>query len=305
MSTNDQINGAMMKAYLRPVGLHSRSFLRVADALERYKPSGIEIVTKLRDRNFQLLHVISYDAIEYARNLRSQGVNYAVIQYCLGTTERPDHSAWYELWHGAQIVWSYYDLSEDAKLAGFNFYHAPLGVDDVFLSHRTASVRRNRVITTGYVSGPRAEPIEEVWIAAARAGVEAVHIGPSKVEGMSTYPSNWRAISPTDKELAELYSTSRRVSGMRHVEGFELPAAEGLVCGCLPIVFDQPAMQKWYGNSVEYVEECHGEELVGKLEVIFGSSRRKETIGPAAQAAVFDWKSICDGFWSRLVLTID
>lgn len=286
-----------IRAYLRPTGLYSRAFLRVANALELYKPDTVSIANHQSECDFQLLHVISYDAIEYARSLRAKGIKYAVLQYCLGTTEHPAHSWWYELWRGADIVWSYYDLRPVAQEIGFNFYHAPLGVDSVFIHHEPQGVVRNRVITSGYVSGPFAEPIEEVWIAAERAGIEAIHIGPERVKGIERYPPNWHAITPTDNELAELYSTSRWVSGMRHIEGFELPAAEGLVCGCKPIMFDQPTMRHWYGDRVEYVEECHGEELIDKLQAIFESSsndRQSQSVG------VFDWKSICAGFWDRI-----
>lgn len=287
-----------IRAYLRPTGLYSRAFLRVANALERYKPDNVSIATNQSNCDFQLLHVISYDAIEYAIRLRSRGIKYAVIQYCLGTTERPDHSEWYRLWQGAELVWSYYDLSEDSEDACFNFYHAPLGVDDVFIEHSTSQPRRNRVITTGYVSGPDAEPIEEVWIAANLAGMEAIHVGPEVVKGIDNYPANWRVTAPSDRDLAELYSTSRWVSGMRHVEGFELPAAEGLICGCRSIVFDQPTMRRWYGDRVEYVAECRGEELIDRLRTIFEGDHKVARENGAQAVGVFDWKSICDGFWS-------
>lgn len=286
-----------IRAYLRPTGLYSRAFLRVANALELYRPDTVSIAACQSECNFQLLHVISYDAVEYARSLRARNIKYAVMQYCLGTTDQPDHSWWYELWKGAEIVWSYYDLSEDAQEVGFNFYHAPLGVDEVFIDHERQGLVRNRIVTMGFVSGPSAEPIEEVWIAAARAGIDAIHIGPERVKGMDRYPDNWHAITPTDRDLAEIYSTSRWVSGMRHVEGFELPAAEGLVCGCMPIVFDQLTMRHWYRDRVQYVGECSGEELIGKLQAIFERGIDKPV---DRSIGVFDWKSLCDGFWSRI-----
>lgn len=288
-----------MKVFLAPTGLYSRAMVRVAKALAKHKPLTVTTTIDPRAADLAILHVISPDAIVYAATLARTGVRYVVIQYCLGLGH--SHSIWHEMWRSAEVVWSYYDLAALTNYSGSNFYHAPLGVDDVFINHQSNSVRRNRVITTGYVSGPFAEPIEEVWTAANRAGIEAIHIGPATVKGMVDYSSNWRAVTPSDTDLAEIYHTSRWVSGMRHVEGFELPAAEGIVCGCLPIVFDQPAMRKWYGNGVEYVEECHGEELVLRLEKIFASKTPKASQTHCRKdAEVFDWKSICDGFWSKI-----
>ncbi len=283
-----------MRVYLLPTGLYSRAMVRVARALSKNRPHNVSIAANINDADLAVLHVISPDAVSYATNLAQRGINYAVIQYCLGLGHPPE--IWHGMWNSAEVVWSYYDLEQLADYQGDNFYHAPLGVDDVFINHESQGTVRNRVITTGYVSGPFAEPIEEVWIAASRAGVEAIHIGPSIVKGITDYPPNWRAITPIDTELAELYSTSRWVSGMRHVEGFELPAAEGLARGCRPIVFDQPTMRQWYGDRVEYVEECSGEELIGKLQDIFvvGVEQGSRDIG------VFDWKVICGGFWARI-----
>lgn len=284
-----------MRVYLSPTGLYSRAMVRVANALDRHKPKGVSTVADINRSDLAILHVISPDAIAYAENLSQRGIKYAAIQYCLGLGHPPE--MWHAMWEGAEVVWSYYDLDQLANYRGNNFYHAPLGVDDVFINHEPCGPVRNRVITTGYVSGPFAEPIEEAWIAANRAGIEAIHIGPGTIRGMSEYPVNWHAVRPSDEDLAELYSTSKWVSGMRHVEGFELPAAEGIVCGCRPIVFDQPTMRHWYRDRVEYVSECSGEQLIDKLYAIF---RREIDTLVDRSVGVFDWKTICDGFWNKI-----
>ncbi len=66
---------------------------------------------------------------------------YAVVQYCLRTTELPDTKDWLEVWAHAKAVWSYYDLSEaiafdhdyvDSAICPrprIRHYHKPLGVD--------------------------------------------------------------------------------------------------------------------------------------------------------------------------------
>lgn len=326
-----------MRVFLRPTGLHSRAMTRTADALARHAPPSIRPVDALSYTDLQILHVINQDAIPYAREIRERGGKYAVIQYCFRSAGG-DLRDWLEMWRDAEVVWSYlWDLKELSRLypsewnppegwlavngkEDFNLYYAPLGVDRAFIDRAAAYdpwnqyTRRARIVTTGYVSGAGAEPIEDVWKAAELAGIEAVHIGPYDVEGMGERPKTWRALQNlTDEQLANVYSASTWVSGLRHVEGFELPAAEGLVCGARPLVFDQACMREWYGGHAGsggtvwgahavFVRESSGNELVRELVQVFNS------ILPAVAAeerehalSRFNWETIAKGFWEALL----
>lgn len=297
----------MIRIFTRPTGLHSRAMVRVSNALERFTPSGYSISgTPARQyTDLVVLHVIGYDAIEQAENIKQRGGKYAVIQYCLKSTEYTSESDWQWLWTNAELVWSYYDLSKWAEEFGFNFYYAPLGIDEVF-THPLDTwphERRPLVITSGYVSGPHSEAIEEVWKAAEISGIEALHIGPSSIEGMDTtqFPK-WKAVlGLSDEELAYEYRHAMWVSGLRHTEGFEMPAIEGLACGVRPLLFDQPSQRHWYGESGVYIEDRSGETLVEDLVNLFRSGPKP--LGEDEHKDIldrFNWQTIIGGFWERL-----
>jgi glycosyltransferase involved in cell wall biosynthesis len=300
-----------IRAYVQPTGLHSRAMIRVADALARYAPTGVEIAPDPSPSECDLiiLHVIGSDAITAAERVASCGQRYAVIQYCLVTAGYSNATAvdWVYMWQNAACVWSYYDLSRSFLSETFELYYAPLGLDDAFLA-RTYSLNPRLdplVLTSGYVSGPGAESIAEVWAAAERLGINAIHIGPSTIEGMSDYPLTWVSRHQiSDSELAELYRRASWVAALRHVEGFELPAAEGLACGARPIVFDQPAMRHWYGNHALYVKDQSGPALVNELVAVM--SRPPDPVTDEERAKVihrFNWERVCTGFWQRVLGT--
>lgn len=305
-----QVTGSL-KIHLTPVGLYSRAMVRVADALTQHAPVGIEFVNNPDKADLRILHVISHDAIEAAREMTKRGQKYVIIQYCLRTTETPDCDVWADFWRGAALVWSYYDLSEHAKAYGFNFYHSPLGVDEPFIVRGQSFQQRYyppAILTSGYVSGPGAEPIAEVWQAAAECGWQVFHLGPKNVVGVgSGVPTDHvKFIHEVDDErLARVYQQCTLVSGMRHIEGFELPAAEALASGTVPIVFDQPTTRLWHGEDSYIVSECGGEPLMAMLNIIL-REHKEETDNQARLArAVFareryNWRTIAPEFWTRM-----
>lgn len=297
-----------MNVYLEPVGLFSRSMTRTARALERYAPSGVRIVQSQEDADVVILHVIGADAMERADAVATSGKRYCAIQYCLDTAGLPHIHHWIPFWRLATVMMSYYDLGELCLVSCFNFYHAPLGIDDAFLPQPYVQrLRDNLVVTTGYVDGASAEAIAEVWKAAEIAGIEAIHVGPSRVEGMRTQPAKWNARHDlTDEELAALYGRAAWVSGLRHTEGFEMPCVEGIAMGARPIMFRQPTIEHWYGGFAEYVEDRSGQALVDDLVKIFTGRYRAVGIVEQEQAiARFDWELICTGFWQRVVAAME
>jgi glycosyltransferase involved in cell wall biosynthesis len=157
-------------------------------------------------------------------------------------------------------------------------------------------------MTSGYVSGPGAEAIEEAVMAAERAGLTSLHLGPKNVAGMTQRPFMWRTTQGIDDErLAALYRRTSWVSGLRHVEGFEMPAIEGLACGARPILFDRPDMRQWYGDLAVYVPECSRDDLIDCLIPILESPPAPVTKEERTRALRrFNWQRIAAGFWSAL-----
>lgn len=281
-----------MNVCLRPTGLHSRAMLRVAEALTAYAPSNVTVVKEPADADFQIVHVIGTGSFEGV----DESKPHAIIQYCLKSSGRTE-AEWLPTWRKANLVWSYFHL-----LGEFHSMHAPLGVDPIFTLSRRPQPRLIGVMTSGYVSGPASEAIDEVAEAASRVGAYVAHLGPPDVEGMASRTRNWRSIHEiNDANLADLYNRTRWVSGLRHVEGFELPVLEGLVCGARPIVFDRPDMRDWYDGHAVFVPECCGEELVDRLMPILASEPKP--VDAAERKVIlkrFNWSRIATQFWEEL-----
>jgi hypothetical protein len=159
------------------------------------------------------------------------------------------------------------------------------------------------VATSGYVSGGIAEAIEEVADAALAHNMTVFHLGPKTIEGMAPRSeATWVAKTGiTDFELAEVYQQTKWISGLRHVEGFELGVLEGLACGARPFVFDRPEMRRWFTGFAVFIPECSGAALVEKLVALFAGE--PAPVLPAERAAVlrqFSWERVAKGFWSAL-----
>jgi glycosyltransferase involved in cell wall biosynthesis len=268
---------------------------RVATALGRYAPDDIEVVRELDDADLVILHVIDSDAVTYAKELQSQGKKYAVVQYCLGSTSEPSIDFWETFWDEAEVVWSYYDLPESVP----RFLYAPLGVDEVFTARDHSIARTAGVLTSGYVTGPGAEAIEEVAEAAEMVGMSVIHIGPKVLK--RAYAERVFMSGISDAVLADFYRSCKWVSGLRFIEGFELPVVEGLACGARPVVFDRPDMRAWYHDLAVFVPECHGDELVAELAGVFQSEPEPVSDAEISEArSRFDWSSIVGRFWGKL-----
>lgn len=303
-----------MKVFVDPIPITlSRAMFRVAKGLRTYVPDGIEIVDRVSQADLQVLHVIGPQVLK--RHLKV--TDYAVIQYCLKSVNiHGDNvqikSNWEELWKKAKVVWSYYDLL-DSIPDGERFYYAPIGVDDVFINFDKEPPRNIDIMTSGFVTGPGAEAIEEVAIAAHNLCLIVKHLGPDQIvvyktlntkERMHFKPSkNWSAVNGiTDEELARIYKRSRWVSGLRQIEGFELPVIEGLVCGARPIVFDRPEMRHWYNGHAVFIPECRGNELVERLVSVLKTDPKPVTIEERRTVVEkFDWAKIAKGFWNKLL----
>lgn len=283
-----------MKVYVAPPSHLSQAMFRVARALVRYAPEDVVFVEDEDHADLLVHHVIGTDAVEYMLDKPC-----AVIQYCVATAS-DSKEVWGPLWSRARLVWSYYDLSNDMP-SDARFYLAPLGIDPTFVECVSRGARHG-VVTSGYVSHPRAEAIEEVALAASALGIPAYHLGP-KPEGMEAMPPGMVLIGGiTDKRLSGFYGVSHWVSGLRHVEGFEMPCIEGLACGARPIVFDRPDMHLWYNDHAIFIPEMHGEPLVDLLTSLMRCLPAPVTHEERQRVLkTFNWETIVTGFWTKLL----
>lgn len=307
-----------MRAYVdlpRPL---SRAMDRVIAALKATAGRNGVTVTLARDHaDVVILHVIGYDdTVEAINELTQRGQRYAMVQYCVRSTQRPHTADWLPLWRGAMAVWSYYDLeamhAEDAKAAatednvvqfqtlaelGVNFYLAPLGADaNTFRPYNVP--RRAEVMTSGYVA--ESESVLEVARAVQRVNGRMLHLGP-ELDGLDGTQVAYLRNVP-DGILAQSYSRCRFVSGLRRCEGFELPAVEGLLCGARPIMYDRPHYRLWFDGLAEFIPEGSPSEVEEAIVALFHAGPRPVTDEEREQAAKrFDWSVATEGFWLTLM----
>lgn len=300
-----------MKVYLEP-HTNSRGILRVRDALVRFAPKEVEVVSSENEADLVILHVFGRNttSLNRAGRLQKEGKHYAVIQYCLRSTMRPNTKDWIKMWMYADVVWSYYDLfalcSKDgmilpeihdgvSSLVAFNFYHAPLGVD-VELFNSKQLFRPYTIVASGQHA--LSESVRECAFATKRVHGRMFHVGHELRRGKDIVCQS----NLTDEELAYVYSTSQFVSGLRRTEGFEFPVIEGALCGARPIVFDRPEMRHWFGQFAIFIPEGSRGEVIDSLEQVFrqGASPVEEW-QKALIREKFNWRYIIDGFWRRIL----
>lgn len=279
---------------------------RIANALKRYAPPYVQFVDNEAQADVSVMYVIGFDYMDRANRLLAAGKQYVALQCCLRSTSYTHTSDWYEFWQRSALVWSYYNLKEEAAREGFSFYYSPLGVDDVFKQPFDLTAPRDIVLTTGYVQGTSQEALVEVWQAARQLGFRTVHVGPREIEGTGFHADEH--VQPSDEELARLYRRARFTCSLRHTEGFELPAAEAVVCGSPAVVFDVPGTEWHVGPYVVWLDDCCGDALVDRLLAVFSWQwRRDESVvrdlSIDAQER-FNWEHICTEFWQRLEAAI-
>jgi len=288
-----------MRVYVDDIGFRSFAVLTVINGLKKYSPTDIEIVNKQDDAELVLLHV--YGRISRIRNrielLKTQNKKYAIIQYTLRHSLSPSTKDWASIWNGATRVWSYLNLKQMAKDDGenteFNFYYAPLGVDrDVF--YPQDNDHYYQILTTG--ANYMTEGVRECVLASNDVGKRSVHFG-LKINHNNVdsfvgvdYPTFAKALNRCDY-----------TAGLRRGEGFELQAAEGLVCGIRPILFDSPHYREWYDGLGIFIPELGREDVIENLRKIFKGELKSVTESEINDAqSRFDWSKLVTEFWSDL-----
>lgn len=285
-----------MNVYLEsstaPAGNHA--IRRVRNALVRYAPAWVSVVDDPRKAELRVLHVNG--RLERQLALARGAGSVAVIQYTVRRTQRPNTASWLPLWRGARVVWSYLDLAalmrEDGTKGAVGHYLAPLGADPEIFQNRTDAPRFYKVCTSGTWL---TEGVRECCLAAGRLGRHALHLG----EELNSALVDCRT-GLTDLSLADLYSRCEFVSGLRRTEGFELPMAEGLLCGARPVTFDQPHYRRWFGSMADYVQESARNDVADQLTALFREGPRPVTqLERESAVELFSWERVVRGFWER------
>lgn len=290
----------MLKAYVKS-DIPARSIQRISTALADYAPQCVEIVQNTQMADFVVHIVVGVQNFadipidKLIENEIAHDQRYAIVQCCIMSTEQNVPDFWKPLWSQADVVWSYLDLMAFAPTYDFPFYYAPLGVDSSVFNRNAKRERDITMLTTGYVTDT--ECIRESAEAARRVGGKHLQVGPDFHLG----PHSSAKMDVTDFEMASLYSRSQFVAGLRRDEGFELPAAEGLLCGARPIMFDAPHYRKWFDKWAVFIPEECASLVTSSIEEILKKEMPVSDKEYEEARAAFDWSRIIGDFWGRIV----
>ena len=295
-----------MRVRIEPAEQDDRGVNRIRNALLKYAPSGIEFTDDPEDFGIDLLVMnVNGRCGRTKRRIakaKSFGIDIAVMQISIKSTANPSVVDWMPIWDQAKLIWSYYDLIQMAISEGIEptfadiFYRAPLGADSNIFKPTGAEKKYLAMsVSHTYLS----ESTREVIKAAEIVGGRVAHLGPPIGKDDIDWVDNYHNIS--DEELADLYSSCYYISGLRRIEGQDMPAAEGLLCGARPLVFDRPDQVDWYGEFSSVLTETHRDQIVEDLVEIFGREYIPVTQEEIEKAkSVFSWEKFARGFWSCL-----
>jgi hypothetical protein len=248
---------------------------RIEHKLRKYAPANVEW-TDLQNAELVIIPVIGrHDHItRFVDTITKSGRKYVVLQVSLKSTRNPNPADWLELWQGAVMVWSYYWLP-----GKFHLYHAPLGADPL-LFHPLNLERKYVVGMTGQYT--RTECLWELEKAARSIDEKALKIH-----------------AENDEQMNVQYNQCRYISGLRHKEGFELPAAEGMLAGARPILFDTPDFRYWYDGIAEFIPEGNPLSTINHLTRLFQLDFPVSGHEVMYARYRFDWERIISRFWER------
>lgn len=292
----------MLKAFVEPP-LDDFCINRIAQALKKYAPAEIEFVPTESEADLAVLYAHGRKKHIWWTicRLKKNGQRAAVVQMSLRSTPNPHTSDWLNIWNESAVVWSYYNLrqlcQEEGTPVNFDFYHAPLGVDTTVFTE--TPLERKYVIGI-HSKGWSRESLEEVVTAARAAHGTVLNFESEKDYGDGVEYTG--LIKNDDAKLARYYSQCKYVSGLRRVEGFELPVIEGLMCGARPICFDLPSYRQWFEGLAEFIPETGGRaQIIPALINIFKNEPKPVSeIEKSNVQDKFNWGTIARGFWQQV-----
>lgn len=264
--------------------INSKAIDRVIAALQRYAPPDVEFTD--HSEADLIFYQVNGRLEHLKRRIEGDSKPYVIVQHAFKSTLNPEAADWLPVWKGAVLVWSHYDLPTD------KLFRSPLGVDDCFYYAPFLKKYYQVLVHGTYLT----EGVRECVIAAGNKPV--AHLGDK-----FSRPNVEHFKDVSDDEVGVLYNSSIYVSGLRRVEGFELPAAEGLVCGARPILFDREHYRYHYGDLAEYIPEGPREQVLADLTFLFSRPERPVTAMERMVARErFNWSTIMKRFYANLAL---
>lgn len=257
-----------------------------------YAPIKYEFVEDPDNADFQIIDITRISDKDYIKCK-----NYIVFFHCFGEWSEEKPEVFIELFENAMLVYSHLDLASIYGNYNIKFMRGPWGCHtDMWFGLGDRDNSDYQILCTGEVA--KTEGIEECISACDKLGKKLIHVGPNLRYKNFSYVNTYNL---NGEEMRTAYNEAKWVSGLRRIEGFEKPVAEGLLCGCRPICFDTPLYRHWYGDLARYVKEGTDVETfvdifrVMKEEYAPVTDEEKELV-----IEKFSWKNVAGKFWERV-----
>lgn len=249
----------------------SQAFRRLKEGLVLTLPEGVELVDNEEQADLRIRPIINW------KDFESPDERDVCWQLCYLTAgQTPEW--WQERWEKSRAVVSYLNLPTD-------YLRMPLGFDPNVFYPDSQRPKLYRAVTTGYMDGPGAEFIKDVW----RAFGNIMHIGANFDLGEGYH----HAERISDNQLRTIYQSSEYVVSLRDVEGFELPLIEGAACGALPVALDLECYRKWFKPTTLFVRPDH------VLEDLKEIAKQPANYYPSVKQ--FEWTNVMKNFWKEIL----
>ena len=269
-----------------------RAFTHISDALHKWTPDGMIWVSKMEEAHVAIVHVVGMGEIVHLDMKRPT----VIVQHCYFTAN-PDVADYPNYWEKSLFTTSFHNLPSytDRK---FQFYGMPWGADPDVFKRPDIDVKKDiKIMTTGEIADT--ECLDKVYNACQHIGHTMYHTG--KNFGYDTrYYQNYSLLPEPD--FVKFLQRSQYVSALRMMEGFELMAVEGLMCGARPITFSTDTY-RWF-HKYAYVLDPF-EDIA--LQLTFILEKEPKPIGEEEYKEIvdtFSWKIIMKGFYNKLTETI-
>lgn len=261
----------------------SQAFRRLKEGLVLTLPEGVELVNNEDQADLRIRPVVNW------KDFNEPDERDVCWQLCyitagadpdwiLETRHRTSVQWWQERWGKCHAVVSYLALPTD-------YIRMPLGFDPNVFYPDPDVKKKYRAVTTGYVDGPGAEFITDVW----KAFGNIMHVGKDFKLGEGYH--NTERIS--DNQLRSIYQASEYVVSLRDIEGFELPLVEAAACGALPVALDLECYRKWFSPTTLFVRPDH------VLEDLKEIARQPANFYPSVKR--FEWTNVMKDFWKGIL----
>jgi len=264
------------------------AFKRISNAFHQHAPEWVEWVPTWEQADVNLVHVVGGGEVPILQLPKPK----IIIQHCYFTAS-PNELDYPKYWEEALLTCSFHKLPNytDKK---FNYHGMPWGADNEIFSIINTQAREFKIGTTGHIA--ETEGIDKVYEAIQQIpGAAMWHTG----QNFGWDPNKYRFYNyMPDQYFYQLLNHTQYISAMRFIEGFELMAIEGLMCGARPIV-TQDDTYDWYRKHAYTVDTT--KDIVPQLISILENPPRPITAEEYEEIVnTFSWKTIMNNFYERV-----